>query len=117
MSMVKLMRGKLVAGSQGRPHRVGSPGVVRLFRTLVVRWERRPCTCSFEKYGRVFGIAQLDVHRLQSPPSSDMDTTCRITAIIVNATRTWRLSGTNTRVPEEEELITINIDLFEQSRA
>ena len=42
-----------------------------------------------ETYGRVFGIAQLDVHRLQSPPSSDMDTTCRTTTIVVNATGTW----------------------------
>ena len=90
MSMVKLIRGKPIIGSWGGPHRVGSPGVVRSFRALVVLWERQPCTCSFEKYGHVFGITQLDVHRLQSPPSLDMDTTCHITVIIVNATRTLR---------------------------
>ena len=34
-----------------------------------------------------------------------------------NRPRAWGLlSGTNTRVPEEEELITINIDSSEQSR-
>ena len=27
------------------------------------------------------------------------------------------VSGTNTRIPEEEELMTVNIDLSEQSRA
>ena len=43
-----------------------------------------------EEYRRVFGIAQLDVHQLQSPPSWDMDTTCRTTAIVVNTTGTWR---------------------------
>ena len=43
-----------------------------------------------EKYWRVFGIAQLDVHRLQSPPSSDMDTTCHFTIVVANATGTLR---------------------------
>jgi len=40
MPMVKLIRGKPIAGSRGEPHRVGSPGVVRSFRAFVVRWER-----------------------------------------------------------------------------
>ena len=80
MSMVKLMRGKPVAGSRDGPHRVDSPGWSGCFQTWVIREERLPCTCSFKKYGRVFGIAQLDVHRLQLPPSSDMDTTCHCLA-------------------------------------
>ena len=43
-----------------------------------------------EKYERVFGIAQLDIHGLQLPPSSDMDTTCHFTIIVVNTTGIWR---------------------------
>ena len=75
MSMVKLMRGKPVTTRRDEPHRVGSLEWSGRFQTWVVREERLPCTCSFEKYGRVFGIGQLDVHRLQSPSSSEMDTT------------------------------------------
>ena len=90
MFMVKLMRGKPIASSRDEPHRVGSLEWSGRFQTWVVREERLPCTCSFEKYRHVFGIAKLDVHQLQSPPSSNMDTTCHTTAIIVNATRTWR---------------------------
>ena len=80
MSMVKLMREKSVAAWRGGPHRVGSLGWSGRFQTWIVREERLPCTRSFEKYGRVFGSAQLDVHRLQSSPSSDMDTTCHCLA-------------------------------------
>ena len=62
MSMIKLMRGKPIADSRGGPHMVGSLGWSGHFQTWVVCSECLPCTCSFEKYGHVFGIAQLDVH-------------------------------------------------------
>jgi hypothetical protein len=42
--MVKLMREKLIAGLWDGPHRVGSLGMVRSFRALVVRWEQQLCT-------------------------------------------------------------------------
>ena len=83
MSMVKLMRGKPVTGSRDGPHRVGSPDGRVAFRPGSYERKGSLVLALSEEYGRVFGIAQLDVHRLQSPLSSDMDTTCRITAIVV----------------------------------
>jgi hypothetical protein len=84
------MRGKLVAAQRGKPRRLGSPGWSGHFGPWSYDWNGCPVHALWEKYGHVFGIAQLDVHRLQSPPSSDMDTTCHTTAIVVNVTRTWR---------------------------
>jgi hypothetical protein len=53
--MVKLMRGKHATGSRAGPHRVGSPGWSGHFGLALYMLCR-------DKYGRVFGIAQLDVH-------------------------------------------------------
>ena len=84
------MRGEPVAAWRGEPHRVVSRDGRVAFRPGSYERKGSLVLALSEEYGRVFGIAQLDVHRLQSPPSLDMDSTCRSIAIIVNATGTWR---------------------------